>query len=211
LPHEQEQGRQIMSWKKFNSRRKVRKKSIFRRRWFLVLFSFGGLCFIAAVAVAWIWSDKYRERAKGYDLDLVNNVQIPDRIFDIDSHELGRIFKENRDPIPVDDVPQLFIDTLIAAEDARFFSHNGYDLKGITRVALQELQGGSVSGGASTLTQQLARNAFYLKDERERRKESSYERKLVEIFLAMEIEERESCQFRWGVLWNTFCSFRFLW
>ena len=183
-----------MSWKKFNSRRKVRKKSIFKRRWFLVLFSFGSLCFLLAVAAAWIWSDKYRERAKTYDLDLVNNVQIPDRMFDIDSHELGRIFKENRDPIPVDDVPQLFIDTLIAAEDARFFSHNGYDLKGITRVALQELQGGSVSGGASTLTQQLARNAFYLKDERERRKESSYERKLVEIFLAMEIEERYTKQ-----------------
>ena len=183
-----------MSWKKFNSRRKVRKKSIFMRRWFLILFSFGCLCLVAGVVVAWVWSDKYRERAKGYDLDLVNNVQIPDRIFDLDSYELGRIFKENRDPIPVDDVPQLFIDTLIAAEDASFFSHNGYDLKGITRVALQELQGGTTSGGASTLTQQLARNAFYLKDERARRKESSYERKLVEIFLAMEIEERYTKQ-----------------
>jgi len=152
-----------MGWKKFNSRRKVRKKSIFMRRWFLMLF---GLCFVSVVVmgvVAWVWSEKYRERAKGYDLDLVNNLQIPDRIFDIDSHELGRIFKENRDPIQVDDVPQLFIDTLIAAEDARFFSHNGYDIKGITRVALQELKGGSTSGGASTLTQQLARNAFYLK------------------------------------------------
>ena len=183
-----------MGWKKFNSRRKVRKKSIFRRRWFVMLFGFGCLCVVAAGVVAWLWSEKYRERAKGYDLDLVDNVQIPDKIFDIDSNELGRIFKENRDPIPVDDVPQLFIDTLIAAEDARFYSHNGYDLKGITRVALQELKGGSTSGGASTLTQQLARNAYYLKDERIRRKESGYERKLVEILLAMEIEERYTKQ-----------------
>ena len=159
-----------------------------------MLFGFGCLCVVAAGVVAWLWSEKYRERAKGYDLDLVDNVQIPDKIFDIDSNELGRIFKENRDPIPVDDVPQLFIDTLIAAEDARFYSHNGYDLKGITRVALQELKGGSTSGGASTLTQQLARNAYYLKDERIRRKESGYERKLVEILLAMEIEERYTKQ-----------------
>ncbi len=183
-----------MSWKKFNSRRKVRKKSIFRRRWFLIFFGGGFLCCIIAMVVAWGLTENYRERAKTYDLDLVGNVQLPNKIFDRESNELGRIFNENRDPVNVEDVPQLFIDTLIAAEDARFFSHNGYDLKGITRVALQELKGGSVSGGASTLTQQLARNAFYLKEERAERKESSYERKLVEIFLAMEIEERYTKQ-----------------
>lgn len=172
----------------------MRKKSIFRRRWFLIFFGGGFICCVIAVVVAWVITEKYRDRAAEYDLDLVDDVQLPNYIFDRESNELGRIFNENRDPVNVEDVPQLFIDTLIAAEDARFFSHNGYDLKGITRVALQEFQGGSVSGGASTLTQQLARNAFYLKDERERRKESSYERKLVEIFLAMEIEERYTKQ-----------------
>ncbi|MGJ8657440.1 MAG: transglycosylase domain-containing protein [Akkermansiaceae bacterium] len=139
-------------------------------------------------------SDKYRDRADTYDLNLVNDLQVPNMIYDRERSEVGRIFNENRDPIPVGDVPQLFIDTLIAAEDARFFSHDGYDLKGITRVVIQELKGGSVSGGASTLTQQLARNAYYLQDERKIRKESTYERKLVEIFLAIRIEERYTKQ-----------------
>lgn len=183
-----------MSWKKFNSRRKVRKKSIFRRKWLIMFFGTGLICFVIVVLVAWIWSDKYRDRADTYDLNLVNDLQVPNKIYDREKREVGRIFNENRDPIVVGDVPQLFIDTLIAAEDARFFSHKGYDLKGITRVVLQEVKGGSVSGGASTLTQQLARNAFYLQDEADRRKESTYERKLVEIFLAMRIEERYTKQ-----------------
>ncbi len=167
----------------------MRKKSIFRRKWFIMFFGAGFICCVVVVLVAWMWSAKYRDRAGGYDLKLVNEIQIPNKIYDREQNEVGRIFNENRDPIPVGDVPQLFIDTLIAAEDARFFSHNGYDLKGITRVVLQEFQGGSVSGGASTLTQQLARNAYYLQDERKQRKESTYERKLVEIFLAIRLEE----------------------
>ncbi len=183
-----------MSWKKFNSRRKVRKKSIFRRKWFLMFFGTGFICMVLGVLVAWMWTAKYRDRADTYDLDLVNDLQVPSMIYDREKSEIGRIFNENRDPIPVGDVPQLFIDTLIAAEDARFFSHDGYDLKGITRVALQEIQGGSTSGGASTLTQQLARNAYYLQDERKQRKEHTYERKLVEIFLAIRIEERYTKQ-----------------
>lgn len=183
-----------MSWKKFNSQRKVRKKSIFLRKWFMMILGTGFLFAVLGVFVAWIWSTKYRDRADTYDLDLVNDLQVPNMIYDREKNEVGRIFNENRDPIPVGDVPQLFIDALIAAEDARFFSHNGYDIKGITRVVLQEAQGGTVSGGASTLTQQLARNAFYLQDESVRRKEHTYERKLVEIFLAIRIEERYTKQ-----------------
>ncbi|MFT5906234.1 MAG: membrane peptidoglycan carboxypeptidase [Cryomorphaceae bacterium] len=159
-----------------------------------MFFGTGFICMVLAALVAWMWSAKYRDRADTYDLDLVNDLQVPNMIYDREKSEVGRIFNENRDPIPVGDVPQLFIDTLIAAEDARFFSHDGYDLKGITRVALQEVKGGSTSGGASTLTQQLARNAYYLQDERKRRKESTYERKLVEIFLAIRIEERYTKQ-----------------
>ncbi len=183
-----------MSWKKFNSQRKVRKKSIFLRKWFIMILGTGFALMVLGALGAWIWSSKYRDRAETYDLDLINDLQVPNMIYDREKNEVGRIFNENRDPIPVGDVPQLFIDALIAAEDARFFSHNGYDLKGITRVALQEVQGGSISGGASTLTQQLARNAFYLQDESVRRKESTYERKMVEIFLAMRIEERYTKQ-----------------
>src|SRR4029078_1725598 len=60
--------------------------------------------------------------------------------------------------------------------------HHGYDLFGIIRAALKNLMAGHVRQGASTITQQLARNSFSLK-------ESTYRRKLLEIFLAKRIEE----------------------
>lgn len=183
-----------MSWKKFNSRRKVRKKSIFLRKWFLFFLGTGFVSIVLGLLVAWVWSSKYRDRAETYDLDLVNDLQVPNMIYDRERNEVGRIFNENRDPIPVGDVPQLFIDALIAAEDARFFSHAGYDLQGIARVVLEKFKGEDKTGGASTLSQQLARNAFYLQDESVRRKETTYERKLVEIFLAIRIEERYTKQ-----------------
>ncbi len=183
-----------MGWKKFNSRRKVRKKSLFLRKWFLIFCGSGLLLLVIGVLVAYFWSARYRERANNnnnYDLAKINEIEQPNKILDRSNREVGRIFSENRDPVPVEDVPQIFIDTLIAAEDARFFSHDGYDIKGIVRVAKEELfEGGSKSGGASTLTQQLARNAYHLQDEANRRKESTHERKVVEIFLAIRIEEK---------------------
>ena len=182
-----------MGWKKFNSRRKVRKKSLFLRKWFLMFCGTGFLLLVIAVLIAYFWSAKFRERANNntlYDLADINEIEQPNKILDRSNREVGRIFSENRDPVPVEDVPQILIDTLIAAEDARFFSHDGYDVKGIVRVAKEEIfQGGSKSGGASTLTQQLARNAYHLQDEANRREESTHERKVVEIFLAMRIEE----------------------
>ncbi len=178
-----------MGWKKFNSRRKVRKKSIFLRKWFLIIIGSGLLLMLVGFIVAWVWASKYKDRADTYDLTLINEIEQPSMIFDREDAEVGRIFSENRDPCKVEDVSQLFIDTLIAAEDARFFSHEGYDVKGITRVIWQTATSGeSQSGGASTLTQQLARNAFHLQDEANRRDESTHERKVVEIFLAKRIE-----------------------
>jgi len=179
-----------MGWKKFNSRRKVRKKSIFLRKWFLIIMGSGFLLLLIGFIVAWVVASKYKDRALTYDLKLINEIEQPSMIYDREDAEVGRIFSENRDPCKVEDVSQLFIDTLIAAEDARFFSHDGYDVKGITRVVWQKITSGkSQSGGASTLTQQLARNAFHLQDEANERGESTEERKAVEIFLAIEIEK----------------------
>ncbi|HRH98880.1 MAG TPA: transglycosylase domain-containing protein, partial [Prosthecobacter sp.] len=69
----------------------------------------------------------------------------------------------------------------IATEDARFYSHPGYDLIGLTRAAVANFSSKGIRQGGSTITQQLARNAFGLQGR-------TYERKLTEIFLAMRIE-----------------------
>jgi penicillin-binding protein 1A len=79
------------------------------------------------------------------------------------------------------------INAVIAVEDSKFYEHHGYDLLGIIRAALKNLVAGHVRQGASTITQQLARNSFSLK-------ERTYRRKLLEIFLAKRIEENFSKQ-----------------
>lgn len=111
-------------------------------------------------------------------------------ILDRNGKEIGRIFVQNRSVIPIEQVPEIFIKALRAGEDSRFLSHHGVDYIGIGRAVLLNLQGGSQ--GASTITQQLARNAYNLKEEALLRKETTIERKLVEAFLARRIEDRYS-------------------
>ncbi|GAA5494596.1 penicillin-binding protein 1A [Rubritalea squalenifaciens DSM 18772] len=181
-----------MGRKKFNSRRKVRKKAIFKRKWFIFLAS---LCLVGCL-VAYlgysIGTKPYRDRAETYDLSKINEIELPSMIYDRNQRELGRIFVENRHAIGIEQIPQKMIDALVAGEDSRFFEHNGVDYMGIGRAAYLNFKSGSEDSGASTLTQQLARNAFHLKEEAIEKGESAYERKLVEIFLSFRIEERYS-------------------
>src|SRR5207237_9843825 len=74
------------------------------------------------------------------------------------------------------------INAVVAVEDSKFYQHRGYDLFGIVRAALKNFAAGHVRQGASTITQQLARNSFSLKDK-------TFRRKLLEIFLARRIED----------------------
>jgi membrane carboxypeptidase/penicillin-binding protein len=110
----------------------------------------------------------------------------------LDRHgrEIGRIFVENRSAMAFEDVPENFLNALKAGEDSRFDEHGGVDYLGIGRAAWKMLKNGEATQGASTLTQQLARDAYGLKAEAKRRKESGFQRKMVEIFLAQRIEQR---------------------
>ncbi|MFC5050051.1 transglycosylase domain-containing protein [Rubritalea spongiae] len=180
--------------KKFNSRRKVRKKSIFLRTWFLALAFVCMLGVLGAFVGYQVLTEKYRNRAKIYDMDLVNVVELPNLIYDREEREIGRLFVENRSPIGIEQVPQRMIDALISGEDSRFFEHNGVDYIGIARAAYLNFKSGDQDSGASTLTMQLARNAYNLKDEAIKLGESGYERKLVEIYLAQRIEKHYTKQ-----------------
>lgn len=132
----------------------------------------------------------YRERAETYDLDRINDLELPSVILDRNGEEIGRIFLENRSVIGMDQVPKGFVDALVAGEDSRFWEHKGVDYLGVLRAGYETWHGNSQ--GASTITQQLARNAFNLRDEAIQRKESTIQRKLVEAFLARRIENRYS-------------------
>jgi len=151
------------------------------------------LLFIAAAAVfSYVFVEQYtrpyRERAETYDLDRINDLELPSIILDRNNEEIGRIFLENRSIIGMDKVPRKFVDALTAGEDSRFWKHKGIDYWGVIRAAYETWKGNSQ--GASTITQQLARNAYDLREEAMRRKESTIQRKLVEAFLARRIEKR---------------------
>jgi len=89
--------------------------------------------------------------------------------------------EEDRVSVPLQEMPQVFIDAVLAAEDRQFFSHSGIDPVGIFRAIYRDLRGDSVRQGGSTITQQYAKNA-YLSSER------TITRKLKEAVLAVKLE-----------------------
>ena len=138
------------------------------------------------------YTREYRERALTYDLEQINKLEVPSLILDRNGKEIGRIFVQNRSIMPIADVSELFIDALRAGEDSRFKSHSGVDYIGIIRALKLNYQAGETTQGASTITMQLARNAYPLKQDATARGESGIQRKIVEAFLAMRIEDRYS-------------------
>lgn len=153
--------------------------------------------FIASAGlVAFLYAEQYtreyRERATTYDLSQINELEIPSVILDRDGEEIGRIFVQNRSVIPISEVPGLFIDALRAGEDSRFLEHKGIDYIGIIRALKLNYQAGTTTQGASTITQQLARNAYPLKQDALAKGESGVQRKMVEAFLALRIEKEYS-------------------
>lgn len=88
--------------------------------------------------------------------------------------------------MPVDEIPQYVKDAFIVTEDKKFYSHNGIDAQANVRAVWALIQHkGEITQGASTITQQLARGVFLTQ-------EVTYERKIKEIFVAMEIEKKYS-------------------
>ena len=74
--------------------------------------------------------------------------------------EIGKFGTELRENISYDDLPEVFIDALIATEDSRFFQHNGFDAPRFVSASFGQLIGRNNAGGASTLTMQLSKNTF---------------------------------------------------
>ncbi|MEH7382792.1 transglycosylase domain-containing protein [Bacillus sp. JJ1533] len=88
---------------------------------------------------------------------------------------------ENRIIIPAEEIPQIVKDLFITIEDQHFYEHVGFDISGIGRAALINLQNDSIDQGGSTITQQLARN-LYLTNEK------TYNRKLSELLYSYQLE-----------------------
>ena len=116
-------------------------------------------------------------------VDTLRDVQLqtPLRIYTADEQLIGEFGEKRRTPIDFEQIPPLFINAILAAEDDRFFSHHGVDIKGLLRAASQLLTTGSIQTGGSTITMQVAKN-YFLSHER------TFSRKFNEILLALQIE-----------------------
>ncbi|HWQ77056.1 MAG TPA: biosynthetic peptidoglycan transglycosylase [Syntrophomonas sp.] len=82
---------------------------------------------------------------------------------------------------PLDKIPPDFVQAIIAVEDHKFYKHHGFDIEAIGRAYLTNLEGGTISQGGSTITQQLAKNLFLSN-------EKTYMRKIKELLLAIRLE-----------------------
>ncbi|MDO5813050.1 MAG: transglycosylase domain-containing protein [Bacillota bacterium] len=91
-----------------------------------------------------------------------------------------------RENITYEDLPQVLVDAVVAAEDSRFFEHNGFDLPRIAKAAITNLAAGHIRGGGSTITQQLIKKTYFPNTEK------TYTRKLSEIFLAIQADKELS-------------------
>ena len=112
----------------------------------------------------------------------------PTRILAADGSLLAKIFlpDQNREIVSIDRMGYM-VNATLAIEDIRFFTHPGIDPKGILRALMKDITSGDTKEGASTITQQLARN-LYLTRERK------ITRKLQEMVIALELERRYSKQ-----------------
>src|SRR5205814_265079 len=129
-----------------------------------------------------IVSSELEAEAATYDLSKLEQMESASVILDRNGKIFGQIYVENRETIPYDQLPRDLVNAVVAVEDAKFYQHSGYDFFGIVRAALKNLTAGHVRQGGSTITQQLARNSFALK-------QKTFRRKFLEIFLARRIEE----------------------
>ena len=106
--------------------------------------------------------------------------KLPLRVYSSEGALLGEFGEERRNLTPIEDIPAVMTNAVLAIEDARFFQHGGVDYKGVLRAALANL-GRVKSQGASTITMQVARNV-YLSSEK------TLTRKIYEILLTFKLE-----------------------
>ncbi|MCH2061399.1 MAG: PBP1A family penicillin-binding protein [Verrucomicrobiales bacterium] len=154
-----------------------------RRRWILMAIKLGSAAALVAAIGMGIIFLVYSTLAKKYDLSKLGRMPARSIVFDRNGEQIGLLHGSNRIAVPLQQIPQDFIDALLSREDARFYGHGGVDPIGVIRAVYRTVIKGKTEG-ASTITMQLARNSF-----NELMSQKTLHRKLVEVMLARRIEE----------------------
>ena len=111
--------------------------------------------------------------------------KIPLRVYTADNYQIGEFGEERRAVVRIEEVPDVMKQAILSAEDERFYQHGGIDTLGVLRAAFYNLLGAGKRQGASTITQQVARNFFLTA-------EKTYTRKIYEVLLSFKIEHNLS-------------------
>ena len=120
--------------------------------------------------------------AQTFDLKLVGEMPERNTVFDVDGKIYSRLAGANRITVALNEISPFFIDALLVREDTRFFDHGGIDFRGIARALYRDIMSASAKEGASSITQQLARNSLPLGGR-------TLSRKLLEAMVALRIEK----------------------
>ena len=112
---------------------------------------------------------------KGYQIykEALNKISVIDKVVEI---------KKEKNYAELKDLPEFYLDAVIAVEDRRFYSHGAIDPIAITRAVFVNVKSLELKEGGSTITQQLAKNIYFTQ-------EKSALRKVAEMFMAHEIEK----------------------
>src|SRR5205809_1364825 len=155
---------------------RARKSKLFRYGWkisLIIILAGGGLSIFLFYG-AW---------AATFDMKKVGEMPERNTVYDVDGKIYSRLAGANRLKVSLNEVSPLFIAEVLAREDARFYEHQGIDWRGILRALVRDVLSGSAKEGASSITQQLARNSLPLGGR-------TISRKLLEAMVALRIERQ---------------------
>lgn len=157
-----------------------RKKTRHGLRWVLGFFlvALPAALVIAVLSFYAVW-------AQTFDLKRLGTMPERNTVFDVDGKIYSRLAGANRLKVPLQEVSPHFIKALLVREDTRFYEHGGIDWRGVARALYRDILSGSIKEGASSITQQLARNSLPLGGR-------TISRKLLEAMVALRIERELS-------------------
>src|SRR5438132_1726666 len=161
---------------RLRSRKKKSGNILFRYGWKATL-----LILLAAAGFAVFLF--YGTWAQTFDMKNVGEMPERNTVYDVDGKIYSRLAGANRLKVSLSEVSPFFIAAVLAREDTRFYEHKGIDWRGILRALVRDITSGSAKEGASSITQQLARNSLPLGGR-------TLSRKVLEAMVALRIERQ---------------------
>jgi penicillin-binding protein 1A len=161
---------------RLRSRKKQSGNILFRYGWKITLL----ILLAAAVFAVFLF---YGTWAQTFDMKNVGEMPERNTVYDVDGKIYSRLAGANRLKVSLSEVSPFFITAVLAREDSRFYAHKGIDWRGILRALVRDITSGSAKEGASSITQQLARNSLPLGGR-------TLSRKVLEAMVALRIERQ---------------------